>query len=140
MRDMGAKPHWAKNFRTLGPSELGNAYGEDMDSWLKVRQEVDPDGMFLGEWHLRNLPLSRAPDSDELPLLEREQERRKMNMSGVGDGMEWVGDRRGQVESGHPTEMTYGFPESSSPASEESFDLLSKGEASILLPGPETSN
>jgi D-arabinono-1,4-lactone oxidase len=142
MRDMGAKPHWAKNFRVLGSSELGNAYGEDMDSWLKVRQEVDPDGMFLGEWHHRNLPLTKASDPDErLPLLEREQERHKLNISGVGDGIEWVGDRRWQVESDHPAEITYDFPKSSSPTvSEESFDLLAKGEASILLPGPEMSN
>lgn len=143
MRDMGAKPHWAKNFKTLDSTELDLLYGEDMDEWLKVRQEVDPEGMFLGEWHYRNLPLldakEEAPDgSDRLPLLERERERRKLSISGVGDGIEWVGDRRWQGHGEHQTcELP---PDHSAPSppttvtSEESFDLLAKGEASILLP------
>ncbi|KAJ5551802.1 L-gulonolactone/D-arabinono-1-4-lactone oxidase [Penicillium sp. DV-2018c] len=145
MRQMGAKPHWAKNFRTLGSSELGKAYGEDMDSWMKVRNEVDAEGMFVGEWHLRNLPLengqaSDAPDGGGLPLLEREHERRRVDMSGAGDGVEWVGDRRVQGQSSAALEKTAPFPEESAPSppdtatSEESFDLLARGEASIMLP------
>ncbi|KAJ5458476.1 hypothetical protein N7475_009864 [Penicillium sp. IBT 31633x] len=154
MRQMGAKPHWAKNFRTLGPSELGQSYGENMDSWMKVRNEVDPDGMFVGEWHQRHLPLhstqgSDAPDSERLPLLEREHDRRRMDMGGVGDGVEWVGDRRWQeAESAQQTSAALDLEKSMDPlpadlsapsppgtaTSEESFDLLSKGEASIVLP------
>ncbi|KAJ5131305.1 L-gulonolactone/D-arabinono-1-4-lactone oxidase [Penicillium bovifimosum] len=146
MRQMGAKPHWAKNFRTLGSSELGRVYGEDMDSWMKVRGEVDADGMFAGEWHLRNLPLeigqaSDAPGGEGLPLLEREHERRRVDMSGVGDGVEWVGDRRWQGQSPAALEKTMiPLPEEpvpsepDTPTSEESFDLLARGEASIMLP------
>lgn len=101
MRDMGAKPHWAKNFQLKGCQELREMYGQDLDDWLKVRNNVDPDGMFLGEWHRRNLPLS--PDSKEpvqpsskvLPLLEREKCRRKI-LRGAGDGVEWIGDLRWQ--------------------------------------------
>ncbi|RMJ26401.1 D-arabinono-1,4-lactone oxidase [Aspergillus sp. HF37] len=103
MRDLGAKPHWAKNFRMKGCQELRQMYGRDLDEWLKVRKEVDAEGMFLGEWHRRNLPLS--PDGEEpvetsskiLPLLEREKCRRKI-IRGAGDGMEWIGDRRWREE------------------------------------------
>lgn len=99
MRDMGARPHWAKNFQLKGCHELQKMYGEDLEDWLKVRKMVDADGVFLGEWHRRNLPLS--PDGndpvqtneDVLPLLEREQCRRKVGR-GVGDGLEWVGEQR----------------------------------------------
>lgn len=98
MREMGARPHWAKNFKLKGCQELHEIYGQDLEDWLKVRRMVDADGVFLGEWHRRNLPLS--PDGKEpvqtnpdvLPLLERERCRRRMD--GVGDGVEWVGEQR----------------------------------------------
>ncbi|KAJ5519839.1 L-gulonolactone/D-arabinono-1-4-lactone oxidase [Penicillium fimorum] len=151
MREMGAKPHWAKNFNTLSPNELGTSYGSDMESWIKVRSEVDPDGMFVGEWHRRHLPLALGQGSEtpeeKLPLLEREQELRKVDISGVGDGVEWVGDRRWQQLRARPSfdtldmeKSAYPLPPDHSPStatSEESFDLLARGEASILLPdGP----
>lgn len=157
MREMGAKPHWAKNFHTLNSHELGTAYGSDMESWMKVRSEVDADGMFVGEWHRRHLPLelgqeSEAPEGERLPLLEREHERRRVDMSGVGDGVEWVGDRRWQAQaqaqrhsfdaldmekSLYPLPPDHSSSPSGSATSEESFDLLVRGEASILLPdGP----
>lgn len=108
MRDMGARPHWAKNFTLKGGQELRQMYGQDLEDWLKVRRMVDADGVFLGEWHRRNLPLS--PDGKEpvqtnpdvLPLLEREKFCRQMDGKGVGDGVEWVGEqrwRRAQAES-----------------------------------------
>lgn len=103
MLDMGAKPHWAKNFRLKGCQELRGMYGQDLEDWLKVRKMVDADGVFLGEWHRRNLPLS--PDGNEpvqtssevLPLLEREKCRRKI-VRGAGDGMEWIGTRHWREE------------------------------------------
>jgi D-arabinono-1,4-lactone oxidase len=143
MRDMGARPHWAKNFSTLDSTELHRLYKDDMDEWLKVRQEVDPEGMFLGEWHCRNLPLVAPSDQeDQLPLVERESERRKVDINGAGDGLEWIGERRWKTQS-HLEEdrMSELPPDHSAPSppttatSEESFDLLAKGEASILLHG-----
>lgn len=102
MRDMGAKPHWAKNFSTRDPNELHELYESDMDAWLSVRHQADPDGMFVGEWHRRNLPLEQAPDpSDRLPLLERELARRKLDISGTGDGVEWIGQQQWQDPSAH---------------------------------------
>jgi D-arabinono-1,4-lactone oxidase len=143
MRDMGARPHWAKNFNTLDSTELHRLYKDDMDEWLKVRQEVDPEGMFLGEWHCRNLPLVAPSDHEnQLPLVERENERRKVDISGAGDGLEWIGERRWKTQH-HSEEdrMSELPPDHSAPSppttatSEESFDLLAKGEASILLHG-----
>lgn len=147
MRDMGAKPHWAKNFNALDSSELDILYAEDMDGWMKVRAEVDPEGMFLGEWHRRNLPLfgRETPDrGDRLPLLEREIGRRKLDISGAGDGIEWVGDRQwqGHVEKIPPkSSRDHSTPSPPTTAtSEESFDLLAKGEASIVLPDVESGH
>ncbi|PYH45797.1 D-arabinono-1,4-lactone oxidase [Aspergillus saccharolyticus JOP 1030-1] len=147
MREMGARPHWAKNF-VATRDELRQLYGDGMDSWMKVRQDVDPNGMFLGEWHHRNLDLSvgdsKATEED-LPLLERERTRRKAGVRGAGDGVEWFGDKRWQtkqavslslVEKERPftsVEST-GLSPPTTAASDESFDLLASGEASIVLP------
>ena len=144
MRNMGARPHWAKNFTTLDSTELHRLYKDDMDQWLKVRQEVDPEGMFLGEWHCRHLPVvAPSDDDDRLPLVERESQRRKLNTSGAGDGLEWIGERRWQSQSqlNEDIRTSDPLPDHSAPSppttatSEESFDLLAKGEASILLNG-----
>jgi D-arabinono-1,4-lactone oxidase len=52
MRDLGGKPHWAKNFETDG-AEVESMYGSSLRRWRKVREDVDPDGMFVGAWHRR---------------------------------------------------------------------------------------
>lgn len=59
MRDLGGRPHWAKNFTKKTSTAIKSMYdnGNDMAEWVKVRNEADPEGMFVGEWHLRNLPL-----------------------------------------------------------------------------------
>ncbi|KAI0162189.1 D-arabinono-1,4-lactone oxidase [Xylariaceae sp. FL1272] len=54
MRELGGRPHWAKNFETAG-DELEKMYGEDMQQWRDVRQSVDPDGVFIGAWHRRHV-------------------------------------------------------------------------------------
>ncbi|KAL3436658.1 D-arabinono-1,4-lactone oxidase-domain-containing protein [Aspergillus tetrazonus] len=148
MRDMGAKPHWAKNFKSTG-QELRQMYGENMKEWLKVRQDVDADGMFLGEWHCRTLALSddEAPGSGSsvtsaLPLMEREKARRQAEIRGAGDGLEWIGDNQWQTDAKETVGVLSTMEEkhnSSSPTtatSEESFDLLASGEASVLIPEP----
>ncbi len=50
MRDLGGKPHWAKNFVARDLEEL---YGEPLRRWREVRNEADPEGMFVGPWHRR---------------------------------------------------------------------------------------
>ena len=61
MGQLHGRPHWAKNFSTVGASELHQSYGGDMDQWVRIQREVDPKGMFLNAWHHRNLPVSSAP-------------------------------------------------------------------------------
>jgi len=155
MRDMGARPHWAKNFTTAtGRKELYDMYGADMDEWLKVRNEVDVDGMFVGEWHRRNLPLpvpgGEKADSGNgphvLPLEECEKSRCKFAQRGAGDGLEWIGDRRWRLTSGGQIPSSSSEKEKDCPSttsvssppmtatSEESFDLMAHGEASVVLP------
>ena len=50
MRDMGGKPHWAKNF-TSDQYTLAGMYGDGLRAFNRVRDEADPTGMFLGSWH-----------------------------------------------------------------------------------------
>ncbi|PYI27735.1 L-galactono-gamma-lactone oxidase [Aspergillus indologenus CBS 114.80] len=148
MREMGARPHWAKNF-VATRDELRQLYGGGMDDWMKVRQDVDPDGMFLGEWHHRNLdlPVGESTATEEsLPLLEREKARRKAGVRGAGDGLEWIGDQRWQMkhagvslsllekEKSFASVESTGLSPPTTAASDESFDLLATGEASIVLP------
>ncbi|KAK5683697.1 D-arabinono-1,4-lactone oxidase, partial [Elasticomyces elasticus] len=149
MREMGAKPHWAKNFTATGNHELHALYGSDMDEWLKVRNEVDADGMFLGEWHHRNLPLSTDSahvgdvSNNALPLMERETIRRFVDVRGAGDGVEWVGEKQWEqrdpiallTENSGGERNGYGSSSVVSiSASEESFDLLAS--VTSLPPDP----
>ncbi|KFA54213.1 hypothetical protein S40293_08138 [Stachybotrys chartarum IBT 40293] len=57
MRDLGGKPHWAKNF-VATHDEIASWYGEDLVQWQRVRDEVDSEGLFVGSWHRKHV-LSR---------------------------------------------------------------------------------
>ena len=67
MKEMGGRPHWAKNFSTVTRQELRDMYPE-MDDWIGIRNRIDPNGMFVGDWHRRHL----LPDK--------------------GGGLNWTGD------------------------------------------------
>ncbi|KAG0684435.1 D-arabinono-1,4-lactone oxidase [Pichia californica] len=58
MEAAGGKPHWAKNYdETIVTKEkMMEWYGDDLIKWRKVRQQVDPDGVFLSgsAWLERN--------------------------------------------------------------------------------------
>ncbi|KAB5559959.1 D-arabinono-1,4-lactone oxidase-domain-containing protein [Coniochaeta sp. 2T2.1] len=54
MRDLGGRPHWAKNF-TANAEDVEAWYGEDLERWREVRDEADPEGIFVGPWHRRLL-------------------------------------------------------------------------------------
>ncbi|KAK2747696.1 D-arabinono-1,4-lactone oxidase [Onygenales sp. PD_40] len=176
MREMGGRPHWAKNFSTAtGREEIQRMYGAELEEWVRVRNEVDLDGMFVGEWHRRNvLPATTSTTrsgeekekggegdvrEDPFPLGEREIARRRVKKCGAGDGLEWVGDRawlRSDINApataaagaeglpGGGKRSNAGELLSNSPpsrpmtaASEESFDHLAHGEASVVLPSAE---
>ncbi|KAK5662893.1 hypothetical protein OQA88_6304 [Cercophora sp. LCS_1] len=67
MRELGGKPHWAKDF-TASKSDFEAWYGDDFKRWTKVRNEADPDGMFVGPWHRRYLLGDKGGEA--LPLEE----------------------------------------------------------------------
>ncbi|KAK2040320.1 sugar 1,4-lactone oxidase [Colletotrichum somersetense] len=54
MRDLGGRPHWAKNFES-GAAAVAASYDdgakEDLRAWRAVRDAADPEGMFVGPWH-----------------------------------------------------------------------------------------
>ncbi|KAI5860724.1 L-gulonolactone/D-arabinono-1,4-lactone oxidase [Durotheca rogersii] len=78
MRDIGGRPHWAKNFETYGPA-IEDMYGDHLVEWRQVRESVDPDGMFVGAWHRRHV-LASGP---HLPLEEVEVKREDKPRVGV---------------------------------------------------------
>ncbi|RYP02878.1 hypothetical protein DL764_005534 [Monosporascus ibericus] len=78
MRDLGGRPHWAKNFETDG-KVIEGMYGSNLEEWREVRQGVDPEGMFVGAWHRRHV----LGDGPILPLEEVEAGRRKAFSGGV---------------------------------------------------------
>ena len=109
MKEMGGRPHWAKNFSHVTRDDTHQMYPE-MANWLRVRDEVDPEGMFVGDWHRRHL-LPESEGKSLLPLEEKEITRK----TAKGGGMNWYGEIPGKVLS----------PQ----ISEESFDLMHGVEA-----------
>ncbi|KAK3394408.1 D-arabinono-1,4-lactone oxidase-domain-containing protein [Podospora didyma] len=73
MRDLGGKPHWAKTF-AVSTAEFQDWYGDDFTQFQRVRDQVDPDGMFVGPWHRRYLLGGSTQTADgvaqRLPLEE----------------------------------------------------------------------
>jgi D-arabinono-1,4-lactone oxidase len=142
MKDLGGRPHWAKNFLTVsredfesmyaasGSSQLENSGvtekgGEgDLDAWRRMRDEVDPEGMFVQEWHDRNI-LS-------------EGSRASRRLRGIEDGEKFKGgDSKETVVKVPVIRGASGLSdELASATSEESFDMMHGAEAgeSVYLP------
>ncbi|KAH6668187.1 D-arabinono-1,4-lactone oxidase-domain-containing protein [Halenospora varia] len=78
MKELDGRPHWAKNFDTTG-REIEEMYGERLQEWRKVRDEADPEGMFVGEWHRYTVMGEGGP----LPLEEVEVSRQQLRSGGV---------------------------------------------------------
>ena len=76
MKELGGRPHWAKNFSTLSPEDFSTMYGTNLEEWKRIRQDVDPEGMFIGDWHRRYL-LSEHDEPLELEEKEIQQSRHK---------------------------------------------------------------
>ncbi|KAL9082672.1 MAG: hypothetical protein Q9159_006251 [Coniocarpon cinnabarinum] len=84
MKDLGGKPHWAKNFQTLSTKDIEAMYGDNLKKWREVRQSVDPEGAFVGPWHRRTV---LAGDTPTLAREERYVGRRPQE----GGGFFWEG-------------------------------------------------
>lgn len=148
MRDLGGRPHWAKNFSdTIGQKGFQNMYGADLNEWVRLRDGADPDGMFVGAWHRRNLLSQQPPEDPDKPVFileESRKEERILAERGSGDGREWIGEIHGAIHQQKQdltvVETSYGRSSDPSPSplrtstSQESFDYLAPGEASMTLP------
>ena len=144
MKELGGRPHWAKNFQSVTHDEFKEMYGWRLAFWAFERRKVDPDGMFLGDYVRRHLLGDEKPGA----LEEREIERRKLPEGGEF----WVGDMRSEAawdEKGHTTgrvndtEVVQSrnekglpiVPSLSARSSDESFDRMQGEEAqSMFLP------
>ncbi|MCJ1319519.1 D-arabinono-1,4-lactone oxidase [Xylographa vitiligo] len=115
MKDLGGRPHWAKNFYQVSSEYTRQMYPE-LPEWLRVREEVDPEGMFLGDWHRRYL----LPYVENMPLLPLEEKETNREHA-TGGGMDWSGEIPSKALS----------PQNS----EESFDLMHgvEAEKSMML-------
>ena len=107
MIQMGGRPHWAKNFHSITDEDIYNMYPE-LPEWLRIREDVDPEGMFLGHWH-RKLLFSEDHAKHRL-----EEEEVKTTPC-YGGGLMWHGRVPKRLLS----------PQNS----EESFDLMHGAEA-----------
>lgn len=130
MKDLGGRPHWAKNFGFLSRQEVRNMYPE-LDQWQRIRNEVDPEGMFIGDWHRRLLlpPSSLDEDggassssslSSSSTSLLLEEKRASSSRKHPDGGIEWVGYLPHGGGGG-----SYSGDRASSPhASEDSFEMM----------------
>jgi D-arabinono-1,4-lactone oxidase len=127
MKAYGGRPHWAKNFQSVDHAYLSSVYGSDLDDYLRVRDEVDAEGMFLGSWHRRTIlpPRTEVP---VFPLEEKEIVRRDRKSGGV----DWVGEQARWWDGGADV---FEKTTSARSESEESFDFMAgaEAEASVLL-------
>ncbi|KAH7118426.1 D-arabinono-1,4-lactone oxidase-domain-containing protein, partial [Dactylonectria macrodidyma] len=78
LKNFGGRPHWAKNVRIYRP-EIEAFYGKDLESFRAVRNDVDPQGMFVGPWHRDRI----MADGVGLGLEEVELRREKSRKQGV---------------------------------------------------------
>lgn len=86
MKEMNGRPHWAKNFSPISNKEIHSMYPE-LSNWLRIRNEVDPDGMFIGDWHRRVLLPSEEDGGQTLPL----EEKRASATRAKDGGIDWTG-------------------------------------------------
>lgn len=121
MKELGGRPHWAKNFQEVSKADIEKMYGENLTKFLRVRHEVDPDGMFVGPWQRRNLL-----GEDELPLLLEEGTLETTRNSAEG-GLEFTGEISARAQ----TASLLGSLQSI--RSEESFDLIGDDEVAQIL-------
>jgi L-gulonolactone oxidase len=47
---MGGKPHWGKAIYPEAVEQLKSMYGGNMDTFLQIRQQLDPDQIFMNDF------------------------------------------------------------------------------------------
>ncbi|KFY44293.1 hypothetical protein V494_01554 [Pseudogymnoascus sp. VKM F-4513 (FW-928)] len=125
MKELDGKPHWAKNFETTNDG-LKEMYGDDLKSWLNVRNEADPEGMFVGPWHREHILDDEQP---KFALEEAEVNRKPMRKGGVEIFGELAStkEQKGPEESGDsPIAASENV---STYSSQSSFDFVDSSDA-----------
>ncbi|KAF3923106.1 hypothetical protein ABW20_dc0106675 [Dactylellina cionopaga] len=74
MKEYGGKPHWAKNWSTVGRKDFRKMYGEDLEKWLEVRRRVDGEDTFLNEFVQQFLEAGEGEDLEEVEVMFEEKE------------------------------------------------------------------
>lgn len=123
MKDLGGRPHWAKNFQNVSRTDIEGMYGEDLQKWRRVRREVDPDAIFVGDWHRRTLL-----EGGEHGACEESQLWTRTRATG---GVEWLGQQ--VAESVATLNLTSEKRPISAGSSEESFAHLAGAEAEASM-------
>ena len=101
MKEMGGRPHWAKNFGHVTREDVHMMYPE-VGEWVRIRDEVDPEGMFVGDWHRRVILLDEDGRTN-LPL----EERKTQTNSATGGGLDWYGYIPGKSLSPQNSEESF---------------------------------
>ena len=101
MKEMGGRPHWAKNFATVTRQEIHGMYPE-IGTWVRIRNESDPEGMFVGDWHRRFL-LPEDEERSDMPL----EEKMLTTKPALGGGIDWVGYITGRALSPQTSESSF---------------------------------
>ncbi|KAF2103838.1 D-arabinono-1,4-lactone oxidase [Rhizodiscina lignyota] len=144
MQDMGGKPHWAKNFAFTTREQIEGMFGDNLESWRRVRDSVDPEGLFVGDWLRRTvLPALKEEGgkAERLPLEEMEVDTKRNNKR--NGGLLWFGQQ--QLKTAFRGSATDGAGDEKVPpsaSSEESFDVMHEAEAetSTLLRSMESDD
>jgi len=123
MKDLGGRPHWAKNFTFVKGSDIQEMYGDDLKKWRKVRNEVDPDGVFVGDFIRRYLLDGGEQDPDKpverLKCEEVEMYTRQTRTRGT----RWFGKQAYEIDTDTKLRSTF--------SSEESFGHIAGAEADV---------
>lgn len=61
MRELGGRPHWAKEFALAGDVDFAAMYPRWHD-FKALRSELDPEGVFANEWLRHTLGLGMGPE------------------------------------------------------------------------------
>ncbi|TKA23755.1 hypothetical protein B0A50_07037 [Salinomyces thailandicus] len=139
MREVGAKPHYAKNWQFTSSAYIEEAFGDDLKQWCRVRNEADPEGMFLGECHRQALGLGGGAGASneshsQLSLLEREKDRKPAL---PGSCQFWRGALSFPVSPAVAGDAVDSTPASGVPRAEDSPGASSSGESFDMLHGSE---
>jgi D-arabinono-1,4-lactone oxidase len=127
MRDLGGRPHWAKNFGAkegIDREAILEMYGNDMNEWVRLQKQVDPKGMFVGDWQRRWI-FGRNDDGSDTEKSESPDDENSVYQT-WGSVVQVKQVRKLQSET-----------------SEDSFDVMHEGDAAesmVILGGEEGGN